>query len=157
MEFVVFFFISWLVVSIYGVIRKKLDLVESTFIFLIILILSINFSWIVINELKLITVKEKWLPYSAFLLNRSIVIPFLILIHLNFVMRMEKSLHKFIFLISSVIILDGMSLLSTFFHVTEFKKWSFWYETLYFVSLVGCALLAYKLFNKTSRGVVKNP
>lgn len=156
MELVVFFFISWLVIALFGVMKKNVNLIESTFIFLIILILSINFSWIITDELKYITITQKGLPYSAFLLNRSIIIPFLILIQLNFIIITNKLSQKSIILIASVLLLDGISFLSTRLNVTEFKNWSLWYESIYFLILGLFSILSYKLFNKVSRRVVKD-
>ncbi|HYK73133.1 MAG TPA: hypothetical protein VEV44_08430, partial [Pseudoneobacillus sp.] len=83
MGFVVYFFVAWLVISIFTIIKKRLSIVENTLVFLIILILSINFSWIVNEELKLVTISKKGLDYTAFLLNRSIIIPIMIVIHVN--------------------------------------------------------------------------
>ncbi|MFC4321245.1 hypothetical protein [Litchfieldia salsa] len=156
MNFVVFFFISWLVVLFYGVMKKKLNLIESTLIFLISLVISINFSWIVINEWNLITLTNKGLPYSAFLLNRSIIIPFIILILLNFVMMTNKLLNKLMILMAGVLLLVGISFLSTSLNVTDFNKWSLWYESIYFLSLGLIAIIAYELFNKAFRNVVRD-
>lgn len=83
MGFVVFFFVAWLVVSIFSLIKKKLSIIENTFVFLIILILSINFSWIVIEEWKLISLSKKGFEYTGYLLNRSVILPMLILIQIN--------------------------------------------------------------------------
>lgn len=156
MEFVIFFFISWLVISLYGVSTKILNIIESTFIFLFILIVSINFSWIVIDELNLITVTEKGLPYSAFLLNRSIIIPFIILIHLNFLVKSKKTFQKIILLFTSVIILVSFNVLSINLNVIEYNGWSLWYDSVYFLCLGLLSILAYQLFNKISKGVVRN-
>lgn len=83
MGFVTFFFLTWLFVLIFAFIRKKLTIVENTLVFLIILIVSINFSWIIIDEMKLITLTKNGFDYTGYLLNRSIIIPILLLIQLN--------------------------------------------------------------------------
>ncbi|MET3698724.1 hypothetical protein SAMN05877753_10442 [Bacillus oleivorans] len=154
MEFLVFFFISWLVISSLAVIKKKMNLVEGTFIFLIILILSINFSWIVIDELKLITVTKKALPYTAYLLHRSVIIPNLILLFLNLLIRSETLIMKTILFIFSTFLLVAVSFISTILNVTEFKNWTFWYETIYYLALNLIAMLSYRFINKTSRDEV---
>ena len=156
MEFVAFFLISWLVISLFVVIRKRLNTIENTFVFLIILIVNINFSWIIIDEWDLISNTQKALPYIAYLLNRSIIIPLLIFIHLNVLLMAKKLVKRLIILISTVIILDGLSLLSIIFNVTEFIRWNFWYESTYYFSLSLLSILSYKLFAKVSRREVKS-
>lgn len=63
MGFVVFFFLTWLFVSIFAAMPKKLTFVENTLVYLVILIVSINFSWIVIEELKLMSLTKNGFNY----------------------------------------------------------------------------------------------
>ncbi|WP_246943085.1 hypothetical protein [Bacillus pinisoli] len=155
MQFVVFFFISWLVIALYSVVNKKLNVIESTFIFLVVLIVSINFSWIVINELHLITVSKQKLAYTGFLLNRSIIIPLLVLLAIDLTIKMNKPSHKVLVFISLVSVLNGLSLLSTSLGVTDFKNWNLLYESIYFVCLGLIALASIRILNKISKDVVK--
>lgn len=156
MEFVVFFFLTWLVISIQFVINKKIHLVESTFVFLIILIVSINFSWIIIDELFLIKVSKKMLPYLAYLLNRSIIIPILILIHLNLIIISKSPIMKYILWFSSVWIFIVISFLASNLDIIEFRKWTYWYEAIYYFCLNIIAFLAYKFIHNISRNVVRH-
>ncbi|MEY2191982.1 hypothetical protein AB7942_04485 [Neobacillus sp. BF23-41] len=94
MGLVVFFFLAWLVVSLFAVIKKKLTFAENSLIFLVILIVSINISWIVIEELKLIKRTQESLEYTAYLLNRSVITPFLILIQVNLHLRCKTMMMK---------------------------------------------------------------
>jgi hypothetical protein len=153
MELVVFFFLSWLVISIFTVINKELDIVKSTFIFFIILVININFSWIINDELKLITIQEKWLPYTAYLFNRNIIIPIIVLLHLNLFIRNRSYTKKAIILLSSVLILLIISFISIRLNILEFKKWTFWFEAIYYLCLNLIALFSFILFNKTSKEV----
>ncbi|MFD1739590.1 hypothetical protein ACFSCX_24205 [Bacillus salitolerans] len=156
MEFVVFFFLSWLVISVYTVTDKRINIIENTFIFLILLIVSINFSWIINDELKLMTVTQKWLPYTAYLLNRSIIIPLIILIHVNLYIKVETFTKKAMIFISSIFILVMISFISMKLNITEFKRWTFLYETAYYLFLNIVALLSYTFIHKISKNVVKN-
>ncbi|WP_456276353.1 hypothetical protein [Bacillus sp. AK128] len=155
MEFVAFFFISWLVISLFGVMKKETNLIENTFIFLLILVININFSWIINDEWGLISNTKKAFPYIAFLLNRSIIIPLLILIQLNVLLMAKKLVKRIIILISTVILLDGLSLLSIRLNVIEFKEWNLWYESAYFFSLCLLSILCFKFFTKVSKREVK--
>lgn len=156
MGFVVFFILTWLVVSIYTIIQKELTIVENTFVFLIVLVVSINFSWIIGDELKLITYTEKGLPYTGYLLNRSIIIPVLILIHLNFLMKRETYLMKSMILLSSVLLLVGISFLSTSLNITEFPKWNLGYEAIYYLCLNLIAIIACKVIERIPKNAVKH-
>ncbi len=156
MEIVIFFFITWLAVFMYGLMQKELTLVESTFVFLIVLIVSINFSWIVMEELKLIKLTEKGLPYTAFLLNRSIIIPILILIQLNFLVKTESYLMKSAILFSSVLALVGVSFISSSLNITEFTKWNLGFEAIYYLCLNLIAMIALKVMKSIPMNVVNH-
>lgn len=156
MEFVIFFFITWLAVFIYGLMQKELTVVESTFVFLIILVVSINFSWIVIEELKLIKLTEKGLPYTAFLLSRSIIIPILILIQLNFLVKSESYLIKSVTLFSSVLALVGISFISSSLNITEFTKWNLGYEAIYYLCLNLIGMIALKVMKSIPMNAVNH-
>lgn len=151
MELVVFFFLSWLVIGIYITLNKRIDIVANTFVFLVILVVSINFSWIIIDELKLISTQQNWLSYTAYILNRSIIIPMLILLHLNLLIKYKSFTKKAFIFISAVIFLLIISYISTRLNITEFYKWTFWFEGIYYVCLNLTALLSYTLFNRTTR------
>ncbi|MFD1173052.1 hypothetical protein [Oceanobacillus picturae] len=155
MELAVFFFLSWLAISIFTVINKDLNIVKNTFIFLIILIVSINFSWVINDELKLITLKEKWVPYTAYLLNRSLLIPILVLLQVNLFIKTHSYIKKGIILVSSVIILLMISFISTRLNIIEFKEWNLWLEAIYLLCLNLVGLISYTLFNKI-KGVQEN-
>lgn len=150
MEFVIYFFISWLVVSIYVVAKKNLHFIESTFTYLLILIISVHYSWIIVDELEYVSVVKKTLPYLAFLLNRSIIIPFFILLILNIVVGTTNLLHKALFIFLFMLIFVSLSYLSTRLHITEYKHWSLWYEGIYYLSLVILSFFTYKLFKSLS-------
>ncbi|CDO04747.1 MFS transporter [Oceanobacillus picturae] len=155
MELAVFFFLSWLAISIFTVINKDLNIVKNTFIFLIILIVSINFSWVINDELKLITLKEKWVPYTAYLLNRSILIPVLVLLQVNLFIKTNSYIKKGIIMVSSIIILLMISFISTRLNMIEFKEWNLWLEAIYLLCLNLIGLISYTLFNKI-KGVQEN-
>jgi hypothetical protein len=103
--------------------------------------------------LKLITIQEKWLPYTAYLFNRNIIIPIIVLLHLNLFIRNRSYIKKAIILLSSVLILLIISFISIHLNISEFKKWTFWFEAIYFLCLNLIALFSFTLFNKTSKEV----
>lgn len=156
MGFVVFFFISWLTILIFAILNKKLSVIEGTFVFLVILIVNINFSWIIIDELQLTSLTKKGLPYTGHLLNRSIVIPTITLIYVNLIYLYKTFLERFVLFISFILLLMFISRLLVTFEILEFKNWRFWYDSIYYSILLLIGILCYKGMNKVSRNVVKN-
>jgi hypothetical protein len=154
MGFVVFFLLAWLVGSILAVIQKKLTLAENTLVFLVVLILSINFSWIVIEELKLIKLTKSRLEYTGFLLNRSVITPILVLIQVNLLLRCKTMMMKITLIVAVAFLMTGVSILSNYFEIIENKQWNYWYDGIYFFILNGIAIFSYKLYARASRNVV---
>lgn len=154
MGFVIFFFISWLIATILAVIQKKLSLAENTFVFFIILIFNINFSWIVVEELKLITYSKDGFDYTAFLLNRSVMIPLLLVILVNLFHFRKSTMNRIILILVTEAILLCFSILSTYFKITEYTSWNYFYDAIYYLFLQLIAVFSYKLFVRTSQNVV---
>ncbi|MFD1361253.1 hypothetical protein [Lentibacillus salinarum] len=156
MAFPIFFFLAWLVTFLFGVMPKKLSLVEYTFVFLIGLIVSINFSWVTVNELEVIKRTEEALPYTAYLLNRSIIIPMLLLIQLNMSMLRDTFLWKTVTILSIVLILVGVSYLMTALDMTAHTHWNLGFDAIYFFLLNLVALLAYCIMEGVSEKAVNH-
>lgn len=154
MGFVVFFLLAWLVVFLFAGMKKKLTFVENTLVFLIVLIVSINFSWIVIEELTLIKLSHHYLNYTGYLFNRSVIIPTLTLIQLNLLCRCKTKWMKLTVMITAVIFMMGVSFLSNFYDITESKRWHYWMDGVYFIILHLIAFLSYRVFAKFTRNVV---
>jgi hypothetical protein len=150
MGFSAFFLVSWLACASLIVIRKKLTIIENTLIYLIILILSINFSWIIIEEMKLINLTKNPIDYLAYLLHRSVITPMILVIQLNLFQRSESLINKILVIISSLSILLLSSFYQTHFNILEYKHWNFFYELLYFLSLYVLIFIIYKLFKRAT-------
>lgn len=155
MGFSIFFLLTWLFCAGFIVIKKQLSIIENTAVYLIILILNINFAWIVNEELKFVTVTKVGIDYVPFLLNRSILIPLILLVYLNLLLRIDKSSYKAVVLtVASVSIMLGLSFLTTFFKVTEYTKWTHGYDMIFFLLLHLIAFYTYRLFRQISNKVV---
>ncbi|WP_404328930.1 hypothetical protein [Mesobacillus maritimus] len=110
MGFAIFFLLTWLICAVFIVIKKQLSIIENTAVFLVILILNINFAWIVIEEFKFITITQSGIDYIPFLLNRSILMPLILLVYLNLLLRIDKTSYKTIYLtVASVTLMLGLS------------------------------------------------
>lgn len=155
MGFVIFFFISWIAIAIFTVINKQISIVVNTLVFLTVLILNINFSWIVAEEMELIEVTEKGLEYTAYLLMRSIAIPTFLLISLNFLLVNNSRLIKALIAALSIGLLVGFSFLSTVFNIAEYVNWNYFYDAIYYFLLYVIAICACNLYKKIPQNVVK--
>ncbi|ASK63805.1 hypothetical protein CFK37_17395 [Virgibacillus phasianinus] len=148
MGFAVFFFLAWLVTAFLIVMQKSLSLVENTFIISLILIISINWSWIIYEGLKFIKITEQPMDYTAFLFFRSVIIPIILVIQLNMVLQSESFAQTILIPIVSIGILVALTALSSYFHMTNYVKWNIGYDVLYFAGLHVIAYLSCWLFRK---------
>lgn len=154
MGFAFFFLISYLITYLFLVMKKKLSIIENTFVFLLILMLNINATWILFEELNLISVTEEAMEYFGFLLNRSIIFPMIIVVYLNIVKRSHKKTHTILITIASISTMLTLSGISILLNMITFVTWNFLYDAIY-IGL--CHLIAFyslKLFIKSAyRGV----
>ncbi|WP_106496304.1 hypothetical protein [Lentibacillus sp. Marseille-P4043] len=154
MGFAVFFLASWLIVAIFVVLPKKLSIIENTVIFLVLLIIIINASWIIIEELKLIKETQEGIKYVAYLLNRSVIIPMTLITQLNIIHQSNTPL-KFILTITvSLVFLLGLRALSLYFDIISYVKWNFGYDVIYILILHLITYYAYQLFKKLAQSEV---
>jgi|GEM_PF-2753384 len=155
MEFAFYFFISWLIVIIFAVMKKTLSLVENTFVYLLILIVSINWTWIIYEEMKLVELTKQLLDYTAFLINRSIAVPLIIVVAMNVIKGVHSLGKRILTVLLSVALLVTLAVIGRFSGITEYTNWNFDYDALYFLSLHIVAYLALKVFQRTKRSEVK--
>jgi hypothetical protein len=155
MGFAIFFLTAWLITGIFIVIQKKLTVVENTFVFLVILIITINITWITTEELKLITRTNSAINFTAYLLNRSIIMPLLVLTQINMLRSFNTILEKTLTIVFTVMIMLILSFLSNFFKITHYIKWHYGYDIIYFGFLLFVAYFSYRLIRKASKSVVE--
>lgn len=155
MALAVFFLITWLTCCFFAVIKKPLSITENTFIFMLILVININYSWIIIEELKRITLTTNGLNYTAYLLHRSIITPMLATILVNLMWR-KKDVAKSIMYFGAILAISfGFDLLSDYYRITIYTKWDFRYDLLYFFVLYLIAHYALKFFKRVTHTEVR--
>ncbi|WP_066059619.1 hypothetical protein [Robertmurraya korlensis] len=149
MGFVFYFFVSWLVTVLFTVMKKSLSFVENIFVFLIILIVSVNWSWIIFEEFKFLELSRQPLDYTAFLMNRSIGIPLIIVITLNAAVRSANVKGKaYLYVGLSTVILLGLKMIGNFLNITKLNNWNTLYDVLYFISLHLIAYFSLQMYRK---------
>jgi hypothetical protein len=146
--FALFFLLTYLISSLFIVMKKKLNIFENTFIFLLILVININFSWILFEELRFVTVAEETLSYIAFLLNRSLIIPMILVVYVN-LFHTFKSTSRRIYLtilsLGTMLLLVGVSI---FFQILTYVNWNIGYDAIYFALLHLIAFYTYRFLIK---------
>ncbi|KHF40609.1 hypothetical protein [Halalkalibacter okhensis] len=148
MGLTLFFLLAYLISSLFLVMKKKLNIIENSFSFLLFLIININFSWIVFEELKLVTVTDEIVNYTAFLLNRSLIIPLLLLVYINFFQTWKNTVRRIFLTICSLGIMLLLSGLSIFFDILTYVNWNLGYDVIYFSILHVIAYYTYRGFIK---------
>ncbi|UGB28743.1 hypothetical protein [Metabacillus sp. B2-18] len=135
MAFAFYFFVSWLITFIFVIMPKKLSFMQNSFVFLLILMISINWSWIIYEELKFIKLSTEVMDYTAFIINRSIVIPLTIVITMN-LLKISKSFRRsIVVLVLSTSFLSLLALGGMYFNVTKYMNWNFAFDIIYFLLL----------------------
>ena len=131
--------------------RKSLSVVENTFVYLLVLIININATWIINEELKLVNVTEETAPYIGFLLERSLIIPILFVIAFNFFYRnitlRASMLTGFILLIFTLLLRKFSNMLNIY----HYKQWNLFYEALYILGLLLITFIIHKGFHNLMR------
>jgi hypothetical protein len=151
----VFILLTFLICSLFVAIKKELTIVENTFIYLLILVISINVSWIISHELKFIKVTKDPVNNSAFLFYRSIILPMIIVVYVNLIQRVNTLTRSLLITLAFLIIMLLLSWLAVYFDIFTYKKWNFGYDLLYFALLQLISFYAFKLFRKIDHREVK--
>ncbi|AFC31447.1 hypothetical protein PM3016_4703 [Paenibacillus mucilaginosus 3016] len=135
MGFAFFFFIAWLTVAAFGFMKKQLTLVENTVVLLLITVISINWSWIIFEELKLVVISREPVNYTAFLIHRSITVPLIVVITINLVKRMATNHRAWLMVVGAVLLQFVFVLLGRFFGISHSVHWNLTYDLVYFAVL----------------------
>lgn len=152
MGFAFFFFVSWLVTLFFTVMRKSLSFLENFFVWLVILIVSINWSWIIYEGYKFVEISTKPVDYTAFLFNRSMITPLIIVITLNAIKFTDSRGNSFLYAGFSITILLVLLMVGHFFTITKMNNWNVLFDVLYFLSLHLIAYFSLYMFRKLKRG-----
>ncbi|KAF0820014.1 Spermidine synthase [Bacillus sp. ZZV12-4809] len=154
MGFVLLIFLAWLVIMIFTSMNKKLTFVENTFVYLAAMVIHINYTWIVYEELNEAHISQQILNNSAFLVHRSITLPITIAITFNLLRTADSLGSKFIKIAVSVAFLASAVMIARYFEIVEFKKWKIVYEIIYLFLLHFAMLYLLKYFRQLkTRGV----
>jgi hypothetical protein len=131
MGFVLLVFLAWLVLVLFTSMNKKLTFIENTFVYLSAMVININYTWIVYEELNMADISQQILNNSAFLIHRSITLPITLAITLNLVRTGDSLTSKFIKMTVSVAFLVSSVMIARYFGIVDYTKWNIGYEIIY--------------------------
>lgn len=148
MVLALYFFVSWVTAIIFIVMRKKLSFMQNTYVYLITMIISMNWSWVIYQELKLIKLTEDPIDYTSFLINRSIAVPIVVVITVNLLKTYKSRGRSILILILSTAILSVLAFGGIYFKITEYIHWNYAFDILYFLflNLIGYFFLNFVKF-----------
>ncbi len=143
MVLVVFSSLTWLVMMLSIMLPSVLKKEEKAFLFCVIVLFICNGSWIFIEELKFIELASPLANYFSFLLFRTVIIPFSIMMGLSVWLspisffkkkRVTIILYCFLFLVEWA---------SIKLHVYYYQKWNYLYSMFFyfFVQIISYFLL----------------
>lgn len=132
--------------------KKRLTLVENTVLLLLILIINIHWSWIIFEELKLIKISKQPVNYTAFLIQRSVTIPLIVVITMNLMRQSASRLRTLLMASLSVLLLEAFVLIGRYFGITRAVRWHMIYDVAYFALLHVIAYYFLKYFQHSGQG-----
>ncbi|MBG9447170.1 hypothetical protein LG298_16460 [Cytobacillus firmus] len=154
MGFVLLVFLAWLVLVLFTSMNKKLTFIENTFVYLSAMVININYTWIVYEELNMADISQQILNNSAFLIHRSITLPITLAITLNLIRTGDSLGSKFIKVAVSIAFLVSAVMIARYFGIVDYKKWNIGYEIIYLFLLHLVVQFLLKYFGQLkTRGV----
>lgn len=155
MGFVVLFAMAWLTIFTFYAMDKSLSIAENAFVYLVILTIDINISWIIEEELKLVELTKNGLSYAGYILCRSIVVPMIFVIMFNAVYNAKSTAMAIVSMgtaLAIILALNGLMLAYGIFH---YKHWTIFYDAIQIVLVQAASFALLWLYRRVVRGEVK--
>jgi hypothetical protein len=135
MVFVLYIGAAWFVLSCFSALSNKINKLDNLFLYMTIILLDCNGTWIFIEEMKTIVLTTPRINYFAFLVFRTIVIPCSIMYCQNVLLSAASLKQKFGAAIMTYSFLALMERLATLFYVYTYIKWTLMYSILFYILL----------------------
>jgi hypothetical protein len=155
MGFVVIFVVAWIAVFIFYSMNKSLSILENGFVYLIILTIGINISWVVSEELKLVVLTKDGLLYAGFILYRSILIPMIYAIMFNAIYKAKSTSTTLVSMGVVLVIILALNGVLRFYDVWSYKNWNIFYDILQIVLMQAIGFATLKLYRRAIYSEVK--
>ncbi|MGQ7887495.1 hypothetical protein [Paenibacillus sp. WC2504] len=146
---IIFIFITGLFVTSYFIFSRKLKKKEEFFLFMIILNVIIDATWIMTEEMKLIVISQKIPEYIAFLLYRSVTIPFVVLFFLRLLLAYRTPFSKVLVGSGYVILLLLLESLLLHYKIITYINWFLSYSSICYIILMVIAYVMLAWYRHT--------
>ncbi|MFD0695148.1 hypothetical protein ACFQZT_13650 [Paenibacillus sp. GCM10027628] len=140
MGLIIFAIVTWLLISIYTVMPRTIQIKESVFLFLLLLAISINATWFLVEEWHWITASDQIPEYLAFLLIRSVIIPYGMLLYLNLWLIYSSAWSKGLVVAGFVLTFLIIEITALMTHIMTYNKWSLLYSSIYTLAMLFIAM-----------------
>lgn len=134
MQVALFALITWLIIIIFSVIPKTLNIIENIIMFFLISIIELNFYTILTLNLKIVENSKDPKLFFAVLMNRSIIIPLTFLIFINVYTFLKEKFKKLGVIVVTLSFLTLMDLLPLHIGMKVYRGWTGYLDAL--VSIV---------------------
>ena len=142
-------YLSWLCISVFYAMKKPYTKLENSALIFCLFLIDLNRGWITNDELKYATYSTAPLNYTGYILYRTFIAPFLLLIGINCIPRNSSALKKVIASLISSFVLVLINIFLLKFDVVDFHQWNLLYVFVNYVllHLIGYFILyCYKSF-----------
>jgi hypothetical protein len=112
--------ISWLLLTIWFNYPQKMSRRESIYLFMVILSINISVSWILGYELKKIEIPKQTWEYLAYVLYRSLLVPLLPLMCINWMQLFRSRFKKALLVGGYLLAVWGIEVIGTTFRAYTF-------------------------------------
>lgn len=150
MGFVIVFAAAWLAMFIVYTMYKKLSLLENTFVYLVVLTIGINISWIVAEELKYTAVTKDGLLFAGYFLYRNLLMPLFYIILMNAVFRFRSVAIRLACAGGALVLLLALDWVMVTNKIIFYLKWNYWLEAVEIVMLQLITYLLLRLYRKVA-------
>jgi hypothetical protein len=145
MGFVFFAVASCIAVLTFYSMSKSLPFLENTVILLVVLALNINVSWIIGEELHYIQMNRDPLLYTAFLLNRSVLLPLIYVIWLNILYSSGSDRSRWMATLGCTGLVLGLNGMAEYFQIYIYAKWNVFNDLLVVLFLQAVIYMLHRL------------
>ncbi|UUZ83981.1 hypothetical protein LJK88_09560 [Paenibacillus sp. P26] len=147
MSLVIFSSITWFLLGLFFVLPGKINRLDNALLFMTVILLNCNGSWIFIEEMKTIELAKPLPDYFAFLLFRTTVIPLLVVICHNLLLSALPAGWKTGWIVLAYGLLLLMEWLAVRYKIYTYIHWHLYYSMLYYLGLQILVFLFYKGFS----------
>lgn len=124
MQVALFAFITWLIIIIFSIIPKTLNVIENFIMFFLISIIELDFYTILTLNLNIVENSKDPKLFFAVLMNRSMVLPLSILTFVNLFIFLKGKLKKLGLIVITLSFLSLMDLLPIWLGMKVYNGWN---------------------------------